>query len=217
VSHLGAETDRGVDLLRHLVVFDLETTGLSPENDEIIQIAALRIVGGRLRSADSFSSYVRPARPVSPFITNLTGITQRDVAAAPRIAEVLPGFSAFCGDALLAAHNGHTFDVPFLRRACRGRSAGLRQVPYIDSMHLSWQVWGRGRGLSHGLDSVIARLGVATAGVRRHDARGDVDLLARCVLDLVARASRLRRLASLSVYNCHLPAALPPAGGDHGA
>jgi DNA polymerase-3 subunit epsilon len=198
--------------LRHVVVFDLETTGLSPDSDEIIQIAAQRIVDGRIVPGEAFASHVRPAGPVPPFITRLTGITDADVRSAPRVAEVLPAFSAYCRDALLVAHNGHAFDVPFLRRACRGRTTGLRRVSYIDSMHLSWQVWGRGRGMSHGLDSVIGRLGVRTAGIRRHDARGDVHLLAECVLHLVDRAGRLDRLGAVKVHDCDLPAAVPGSG-----
>ena len=57
---------------------------------------------------------------------------------------------------------------------------GLAYRAFSDSMLMSWQLWGR-RGMSHGLDAVIDRLGVDADGLRRHDARGDALLLGRCV------------------------------------
>jgi DNA polymerase III epsilon subunit family exonuclease len=192
--------------LRNLVVFDLETTGLSPQDDEIIQIAALRIVDGEIAAGEDFFSYVKPRRRIDPFITGFTGITDRDVHEAPGPVEVLARFSRYCGDALLVAHNGHTFDVPFLRRACDRRRCSVRQVSYIDSLHLSWGVWGRARGVSHALDRVVSRLRVATEGIRRHDARGDVALLSRCVVKLLDRLERSADEHSVNVYPCVLPA-----------
>lgn len=192
--------------LKELVVFDLETTGLSPSDDEIIQIAASRIVDGRIDSDGGFFSYVKPRHRIDSFITNYTGITDEDVRDAPGPLEVLEEFSVYCGDALLVAHNGHTFDIPFLRQVCRRRRCSVRDARYIDSMHLSWRVWGRARGMSHGLDSVVSRLRVRTAGVKRHDARGDVALLARCVVGLLERLERVADPGRVLVYPCVLPA-----------
>ncbi len=193
--------------LRELVIFDLETTGLSPSDDEIIQIAASRIVDGRIDSDDGFFSYVRPRQRIDPFITSYTGITNEDVRDAPGPLEVLEEFSLYCGDALLVAHNGHRFDIPFLRQVCRRRRCSVRDTNYIDSMHLSWRVWGRARGMSHRLDSVVSRLRVRAAGVRRHDARGDVALLSRCVVGLLKRLERAADPGKVNVYPCVLPAA----------
>ena len=122
---------------------------------------------------------MRPRGRVSAFITTLTGIAHHQVANAPSAPEVLRAFSVFAGDALLIAHNGQRFDMPFLHQSCLRHALPLRTVPFVDSMTFSRKLWG-GRG-GHGMDAMIARLGLSTAGVRRHDARGDVHLLAQAV------------------------------------
>src|SRR5262249_16962971 len=155
--------------------------GLSPEADEIIQIAAIRIRDGRVRQDDAFSTYVRPHLRIDSFITYLTGITNRQVRHAPQLMTVLKTFSDYCENSLLLGNNIHRFDGPFLRSACQRLTSG-RRLRYIDSMHLSWLIWGRAAGVSHSLDEVIRRLRVRRRGLRRHDARGDVVLLAHCIL-----------------------------------
>jgi DNA polymerase III alpha subunit (gram-positive type) len=188
-----------------MVVFDLETTGLSSRMDDIIQIAAIRMIDGNIIEDDSFSSYVKPQRSLSSFITSYTGITERDVKAAPLPAVVLPQFSSYCGDSLLVAHNGQRFDIPFIHRTCERYSISTRAAESIDSMHLSWKVWGRSKGLSHGLDGVISRLEISTAGIRRHDARGDVLATARCVQRLVKKIGELENEVFLNINPCALP------------
>jgi DNA polymerase III alpha subunit (gram-positive type) len=200
------------EVLKNLVVFDLETTGLSPGDDEIIQIAAMRMIDGAIRRDDCFFTYVDPGRPIDPFIVDYTGITDRDVAGAPGPQEAVRAFSTFCDSSVLVAHNGHSFDIPFLRSVTTRSRQGLRPASYIDSMHLSWQLWGRARGVSHSLDGVVSRLRVRAGDVRRHDARGDVLLLARCVEELLGRMARARRDYRLSIYRCHLPAAARRGG-----
>jgi DNA polymerase III epsilon subunit family exonuclease len=193
-------------LFDDLVVFDLETTGLSPLDSEIIQIAASRIRCGKILDEPSFFSYVKPGQRISSFITEYTGITDEDVADAPGILDVLKNFSVYCGDSVLVAHNGHRFDIPFVEAACPGRKRRKREVRYIDSMHLSWQVWGRARGTSHSLDNVVRRLRIRRGGIRRHDARGDVELTARCVIELLERIKRADKNPKFKVYTSILPA-----------
>lgn len=193
------------------VVFDLETTGLSPDCDEIIQIAAVRLVSGRIVEDDAFFSYVKPTRPVPSFITSYTGVTQRDVDGAPGPGEVLAAFSAYCGGSLLSAHNGRRFDVPFVSTACVRGGLRTRPNPFVDSMHLSWALWGRPKGLSHSLDSVIDRLGVRSDDIRRHDARGDMLVTARCVRELVGRLND-REEAGVEMTQCPLPRAGKTSG-----
>lgn len=163
-----------------LTIFDLETTGLSAYSDEILQIAAVRLRVGDWLPIERFATFVCPTRRVPSHITALTGITQRDVASAPAASEALVQFSRFVGEgSTLIAHNGARFDVPFLRESCLRHRLPVRETAFIDSCRLSRQLWG-GRG-GHSLDAVMARLGLSAAGVRRHDARGDVDLLAKAV------------------------------------
>ena len=67
---------------------DIETTGLDPRMDKIIQIGALRVREGEVK--DTFQTYVNPGRKISERITELTGIENRMVADAPTITEILP-------------------------------------------------------------------------------------------------------------------------------
>lgn len=162
-----------------LVIFDLETTGLSPRSNEIIQIAAVRVREGVVLANERFETYVRPAQRIPGFITHLTGITNEDVSGAPPCIDALRAFSRYAGDATLVAHNGRRFDLPFIRESCARHALATREVPFFDSMQLSRKLWG-GRG-GHGLDDVLARCAVSTNGIRRHDARGDVHVLALAV------------------------------------
>jgi DNA polymerase III alpha subunit (gram-positive type) len=162
-----------------LIVFDLETTGLSPTANDIIQIAAVRVRFGTVVHAESFATFVNPGCRIPSFITSYTGISDAHVRRAPPAPEALATFSRFVGTSTLLAHNGHRFDMPFIRAACAKTGLPTRPVDYADSIHLSKRVWRDSHG--HGLDAVIERLGLDASQYRRHDARGDVGLLAEAV------------------------------------
>jgi DNA polymerase III subunit epsilon len=188
-----------------LTIFDLETTGLSAYSDEILQIAAVRLRVGEWVALERFATFVRPSRRVPSHITALTGITQADVAGAPLATEALVRFSQFVGEgSTLIAHNGARFDVPFLRESCLRHALPVRETSFIDSCNLSRQLWG-GRG-GHGLDAVMDRLGLSAAGVRRHDARGDVDLLARAVQRMWERLKPAADCCPVALRSAVLPA-----------
>jgi DNA polymerase III alpha subunit (gram-positive type) len=165
----------------NLIIFDLETTGLSPYHNEIIQIAAVKVHTGCWDEGQHFDTFVRPRQRVPSFITGLTGITQAQVAQAPSPVEALMSFSRFVGteEAVLIAHNGPSFDMRFIAENCTRHGLPVRETAMLDSRAFSRKIWG-GRG-GHGLDPILQRLGLCTAGVRRHDARGDVRLLAKAV------------------------------------
>jgi len=96
------------------VVVDLETTGGSANTDAITEIGALKLHGGELLGR--FESLVNPGVPIPPMITVLTGITESMVLPAPRVAEILPAFLEFAGDAVIVGHNIR-FDCAFLDAA----------------------------------------------------------------------------------------------------
>jgi DNA polymerase-3 subunit epsilon len=97
------------------VVVDLETTGGTPEDCGITEIGAVRICAGE--ELGEFGTLVNPGRPIPPFITVLTGITEMMLAPAPPLPEVLPAFLEFARGAVWVAHNA-PYDVGFLRHAC---------------------------------------------------------------------------------------------------
>ncbi len=186
-----------------LVVFDLETTGFAPA--DIIQIAAVRMIEGRIIEKDSFFSYVKPSRPLDAFIIAYTGITPDDVKNAPRPDKVIAQFIEYCEDSLLVAHNGQSFDVPMIRNICERYGIKAPNLESIDSIHLSWNLWGRRKVSSHGLDAVISRLNVSKEGIRRHDARGDVMMTAQCVQQMVNEQEKRPEAISLNINNCLFP------------
>ena len=96
------------------VVLDLETTGTSPDLDEITEVGAVKYRGGECLG--SFDTLVNPGMPIPPFITILTGITEAMVLPAPRIDEVLPALLEFIGSAVIVGHNIR-FDISFLDAA----------------------------------------------------------------------------------------------------
>lgn len=100
-------------MLKTYVVFDLETTGLSDINDSIIEIGALKVVDGKV--VDRFMEFLKPEEPISPTITNITGITNEMVANAKPAKDVIDRFMTFCGDHVLIGHNV-MFDYKFMKR-----------------------------------------------------------------------------------------------------
>ena len=95
------------------VSLDLETTGISADADEIIEVGAVKFRGDRV--LDTFEALVNPYRPLSQFIRDLTGITQSDVDAASAFSLVAPDLEAFIGDSPIVGQN-IAFDIAFLER-----------------------------------------------------------------------------------------------------
>ncbi len=94
------------------VIVDIETTGLYPDKAEVIEIGAIKTLGGEAR--DVFMELIEPDNPVPPEIERITGINQAMVTGKRKAAEVLPDFLKFIGDNILVAHNAD-FDIPFLK------------------------------------------------------------------------------------------------------
>lgn len=92
-------------------VIDTETTGLSPQYDEIIELAAIKVISNQV--VDKFDMLVKPQYEIDEFIESLTGITNEMVNDAPTIETALPLFLDFIGDSYLVGHNAN-FDINFL-------------------------------------------------------------------------------------------------------
>lgn len=100
-------------MARVYVALDIETTGLDPERDAILEIGAVRFKGSR--TYQTFSRLVNPGRPIPYKIQQLTGITPNDIEDAPPLSAVLPDLNRFVGDAPIIGHN-IGFDLGFLRK-----------------------------------------------------------------------------------------------------
>lgn len=99
------------------VAYDLETTGLNSTGvggafDDIIEIGAVKIVGGE--ATEKFSSFVAPKKRLSAEIVNLTGITEEMLVGAPDVTDVIPDFYKFCEGCIMVGHNNISFDSKFI-------------------------------------------------------------------------------------------------------
>lgn len=131
-SHKGK---RLVKYVPDYVVFDLETTGVSAIKDDIIEISAVKVLGGEV--ADTFSTLVNPGRPIPYYATQVNGITDEMVEDAPDIREALTDFLAFAGDAVLVGHNIQSFDLNFVSNAAEGLLGKTVENDYIDTLYMA--------------------------------------------------------------------------------
>ncbi|MEF2278068.1 3'-5' exonuclease [Deinococcus sp. YIM 134068] len=174
----------------NVVVFDLETTGLSPERDAIVEIGALRVRDGRVEEGEHFQTLVRPLTatgevlPIPWRVQQVHGISNEMVRAAPHLADVLPDFLAFVGDSPVVAHN-IGFDGGFMRAAARRH--GLVWSPTAEhcTMRLSRQVFPRER--THNLDVLAQRLDLGFTRGGRHRSLGDARVTAEAFVRLMER------------------------------
>ena len=111
-----AVNTKGQTLKETFVVFDLETTGFSPEQNRIIEIGAVKVSDGKI--TDRFSTFVNPQEPIPFRIEELTGIHDDMVLDAPVIGQALPEFLQFCEGCVMVAHNA-SFDMSFIDANCR--------------------------------------------------------------------------------------------------
>jgi len=113
-----------------IVAIDLETTGLDPTKDDIIEIGAVRMKDGKV--IDEFSTFVNPGSPIPANVSHITGIFPPDVVGAPDIQTLLPKISTFIGDSPIVAHN-LSLDMGFLQQ----RYGILRGNTRIDTYDLA--------------------------------------------------------------------------------
>lgn len=160
-----------------VVVVDTETTGFSFVHDELIQIAAARMDGGKV--VDWYVTYVNPGKPIPDEIVHLTGITDQDVAGAPLPDDALRGLAEFVGSSYVVAHNVG-FDYTFCTKHPGGYP--LKDVVWVDSLDLSRIALPRMK--SHRLLDLVRAF---DAPVSTH--RADDDVEATCVVFRVLLAA----------------------------
>jgi DNA polymerase III epsilon subunit family exonuclease len=192
VSLTGGQTDPLLEDAE-LVVFDLETTGLSATQDRICEFGAVRIRA--LETVDSFQSLVNPGIALPDPVARLTGLREQELRRAPPASSVLRRFLAFAGDSLLVAHNAR-FDQRFLERQLlllHGRR--LSEPPLCTAALARRLLEGRRRRV--GLASLADFFGVATRPC--HRALPDAEATAEVLVHLIGLAQELgaRRLSDL--------------------
>lgn len=159
------------------IVFDIETTGLSAINDMITEIGAVKIVDNKI--VDRYSQLINPERPIPPFITKLTGITDEMVRDKPTIDKVILDFKEFIKDDVLVAHNAQ-FDIGFIRENMKRCNLELNN-PVLDTLELSRAVFPNLK--SHKLNIVAKHLSVNLDN--HHRAVDDADATAEIFLKIM--------------------------------
>ena len=115
-------------------IFDTETTGLDPGSEYLTEIGAVIVENGQI--VDQFDTFVKPPKPITPRITELTGISNEMVADAPDEKEAFEKFLAFANGRILVAHNANGFDIRFLRAICRRHDINW-DCTYIDTLTMA--------------------------------------------------------------------------------
>jgi DNA polymerase-3 subunit epsilon len=189
------------------VAFDTETSGRYPIESEICEIAAVKwtSVGGQPNELESFTSLIKPIKPMSAEVIKIHGITNAMVADAPSLSEVLPKFLKFISGSVLLAHHAQ-FDLGFVANALEDCSLELPKTPTICTSLLAQgnvpetanhrlqtlvPFFGVDPGQAHrALDDARACLGVALKIFERLQTNSQADLT---VNDIAAKM--LRRTA----------------------
>lgn len=163
------------------VAFDTETTGLSVQDDTIVQLGAVRILNGRLVAGETFDTFVHPGRPIPPASTRIHRVTDADVADAPDVATAGRSFHHFARDAVLVAHNA-PFDIGLLRKHA-GEMGVDWTHPVLDTVLLSAVVFGTNE--DHSLDALCDRLSITIPAELRHTALGDAQATGQALVTLL--------------------------------
>lgn len=149
-------------LLENYVMLDIETTGFSPINDRIIELAALKVVNNNV--VDTFQTLVDPQCEISPHITGLTGIDNSMVDNKPCIEGVLPSFIDFVGENIILGHNV-SFDINFIYDNW-ARHFGMQfSNDYQDTLTISRRLFPNLS--SHRLNFLIAQFNIVNESAHR--------------------------------------------------
>lgn len=181
------------------VVFDVETTGLSAVNNDLIQIAASKMYKGNI--IEQFDEFINPGHPLSAFTTELTGITDNHLIGAKPLLQVLEEFQAFCQDTVLVAHNA-SFDVGFMNANYERHDLPKITQPVIDTLEFARNLYPEYK--RHGLGPLTKRFQVSLE--HHHMANYDAEATGRLLFIFLKEAREKHGVTDLLDLNVKLVA-----------
>lgn len=158
-------------------VVDIETTGLSSSDCEIIEVSALKVRSEKI--IDSFSSLAKPKNGIDSFITQLTGITEEMTQNAPDLINVLKNFYDFAQKDILLGHNVN-FDVNFLYDNLLRCNGVVLDNDFVDTLRIARK--GLPFLVNHKQVTIAQYFGISTTG--SHRALRDCEICNQCYLNL---------------------------------
>jgi DNA polymerase-3 subunit epsilon len=163
------------------IVFDTETTGLSPlAGDRIVEIGCVELVN-RVETGRTFHAYFNPDRPMPSGAEAVHGLTDRFLADKPRFHDLVEDLLEFLGECPLVAHNAG-FDFGFLNHELNNCGRPLICLTrMVDTLAIARS---KHPGAKHSLDALCSRFGVDRSIRVKHGALIDAQLLAQCYVEL---------------------------------
>jgi len=151
------------DSISDYIVLDLETTGINTQEDDVIEISALKVIGGKVK--EEFSTLVNPGRHIEDVIVDITGITDSMVKDSPCFEDALKDFQQFAGDMVIIGQNVKMFDLKFINRECQRFWGKVTGNDYEDTLIIA-RIFLPGLE-SHGLGALSSYYGISTEGAHR--------------------------------------------------
>ena len=162
--------------VQDFICIDLETTGLNPKRDRIIEIGAVKVREGKV--VDTYQQLIDPKQQLEERVKNLTGITSKELEGQPTIQEVLPRLQEFLGEDILLGHRV-LFDYSFLKRTFTNEKVSFERKG-IDTLKLARQFVTDCE--SKKLESLCKHYGIKQQAHRAlSDAQATVELYQRLV------------------------------------
>lgn len=181
------------------VVFDLETTGLDLDSDQIVSIGAFRIVEGRIRLDDMFNRLVNPGRNIPPNAVKIHGIVPAMVVDAPNALDVLKDFLTFIKGDILIAHQAH-YDMHFMNRLMRQLYGFPLQNLVLDTILMCQKIAFPPHPYPYGIDMSVKKYSLDAIskfyGIeiqQRHTAIGDALATAMIFQRIIGKLEKDRK------------------------